>query len=32
MEALGRRAPDYHAYLESYTQNSNKCFAIYEPS
>lgn len=31
MEALGHETPRYHAFLESYSQNSNKCFAVYGP-
>ena len=31
MEELGHRGPTYHSFIESYTQNSNKCFAIYQP-
>ncbi len=31
MEALGHKTPTYHNYIESYTMNSNKCFAVYEP-
>jgi len=28
MEALGRATPSYRAFIESYSQNSNKCFVV----
>jgi hypothetical protein len=31
MEELGQKGPAYHDYIESYTMNSNKCFAAYDP-
>jgi len=31
MEEAGCREPSYHAFIESYSQNSNKCFVVYEP-
>jgi hypothetical protein len=31
MEELGHKGPAYHDYIESWTMNSNKCFAIYDP-
>jgi hypothetical protein len=31
MEELGHKEPTYHNYIESYTMNSNKCFAVWEP-
>ena len=30
MEEFGHETPNYHAYIESYSQNSNKCFVVYE--
>jgi hypothetical protein len=31
LEELGLKEPSYHNYLESYSHNSNKCFAIWDP-
>lgn len=31
MEEMGCRETSYHAFIESCSQNSNKCFLVYEP-